>query len=183
MNNDGASNKLEAPTEEMGAKQISDFLTHLAVSQKVSGSTQNQALNALVFLYRETLQREPGIFENVVRAKTPERVPVVFSRAEVASILANLHGTNRLIVALLYGTGMRLKECLRLRVKDIDFEQNYIVIKETKSNKDRIAMLPKALKDELNRHLIETHRRHRQDLQEGFGNVYSRREKKFPDMW
>jgi site-specific recombinase XerD len=114
----------------MGAAQVSGFLTHLANVRHVSASTQNQALSALLFLYRAVLESDLGELPPVVRARTPERLPVVLSRAEVAAILAELRGPVRLIVSLLYGSGLRLLECLELRVKDIDFDRQQVVVRQ-----------------------------------------------------
>ena len=107
----------------MGAKEISAFLTHLAIQRNVSAGTQNQALNAIVYLYRDVLEIDPGIFENIVRAKKPRFLPEVLSKREVKLILDKLSGQSKIIISLLYGAGLRLSECLRLRIKDIDFEQ------------------------------------------------------------
>ena len=116
----------------MGAPEISAFLTWLAVRQQVSGSTQNQALSALLFLYREVLRRDVGDLSPVVRARTPERLPVVLSRDEVSGVLKQLSGTMRLVVLLLYGSGLRLQECLELRVKDVDLDRNQVVVRRGK---------------------------------------------------
>ena len=131
---------------EMGAAQVQAFLSDLAVKGQVSASTQNQALNALVFLYSEVLHQELGWMNELVRAKRPKRVPTVMSKEEVQRVLAAMTGTPQLMARLLYGTGMRLMECLRLRVKDVDFANNYIVVRDGKGDKDRITMLPATLK-------------------------------------
>ncbi len=126
----------------MDETHVSEFLTFLAVKRHVAASTQNQALSAILFLYRDVLKRELGWVNNVERAKKPERLPVVFSKQEVESILLRLEGTKWLMASLLYGSGLRLMECLRLRVKDIDFEYNQVGVRAGKGQKDRITMLP-----------------------------------------
>src|SRR5262245_58744153 len=131
---------------EMGAPEVQAFLSDLAVRGEVSASTQNQALNALVFLYSEVLHQELGWMNELVRAKRLKRMPTVMSKEEVQRVLAAMTGTPQLMARLLYGTGMRLMECLRLRVKDVDFANNYIVIRDGKGDKDRLTMLPATLK-------------------------------------
>lgn len=158
---------------EMGAAEIRAFLTHLAVERNVAASTQNQALNARVFLYREVLRVEPGDLGLFERAKRPAKLPVVLTRNECRRILSAIKpGTLSLMARLLYGTGMRLMECLRLRVKDVDFEMNQIVIREGKGAKDRVTVLPESLKEELRLHLDRVRLLHASDLQEGFGEVF-----------
>lgn len=157
---------------EMGAREIESFLTDLAVRGKVAASTQNQALNALVFLYQEVLHLEVGEF-SAVRAKQPKRLPGVLTQAEVRRLLAAVKpGTLHLMVRLLYGTGMRLMECVRLRVKDVLLEENQIVIREGKGFKDRVTMIPQSLRPELERHLERVRLLHEQDLAAGAGKVY-----------
>ena len=160
------------PPEDLGADDVRAFLEHLAVERKVAAATQNQALNALVFFFREALQREPGNLGDIIRAPRARRLPVVLSRQEVRDVLQALRGTNRLIAELLYGTGMRLMEGIRLRVKDLDFEQNQITVREGKGNKDRITILPRVLKEPLRHHLAVVQRLHAQDLTDGYGHVY-----------
>ena len=155
----------------MGEKEVSNFLTHLAVKGKVSASTQNQAFNAILFLYREVLKQELGWIKDVQRAKKSKHIPVVFTREEAKKIIERLEGTKWLMVSLLYGCGLRLMECLRLRVKDIDFTYNQITIRDTKGNEDRVTMLPVSLKEPLKRHLQRVRALHEQDLKEGFGRV------------
>lgn len=138
---------------DMGAREVEVFLTHLAVEGQVSVSTQNQALAALLFLYKEVLELELPWLENVTRAKRPARVPVVLSRPEVDRLLLHLEGTHLLMARLLYGTGMRLMECLRLRVKDIDFDRGEIVVRAGKGAKDRVTILPDTLRGELSRQI------------------------------
>lgn len=157
---------------DMGAPEISRYLTHLAVQGGVSASTQNQALNALNFLYREVLGREMGTLQDVTPAKRPRRLPVVLTRQEVAALLRHLRGDNWLMAALMYGAGLRLLECLRLRVKDVDFAKGAILVREGKGNKDRITILPDRLIDHLQRHLAKVRSLHQRDLDDGFGRVY-----------
>ena len=157
---------------DMGEVEVSAFLTHLARDGKVAASTQNQALSALLFLYKEVLKQEIGWLENVERAKKPTRLPVVLTRDEVHKIFAHLHGTARLMAGLLYGSGLRLMECVRLRVKDIDFGYARITVRDTKGNKDRVTMLPINLASALERHLQKGKAQHEQDLEDGFGSVY-----------
>jgi integrase len=137
----------------MGAPEIAAFLSSLATGRHVSASTQNQALSALLFLYRHVLHLEVGAIEQVPRARMPHRVPVVLSREEVGNVLKHVHGTMWMIVALLYGSGLRLQECLELRVKDIDFDRHEIVVRRGKGQKDRRTMLPVAVGERLKEHL------------------------------
>ena len=155
----------------LGASEISTFLTWLAVRQHVSASTQNQALSALLFLYKQVLSVEIALVPPVVRARTPERLPVVLSRDEVGAILKQLTGTERLFVMLLYGTGLRLEECLDLRVKDIDFDRHQIIVRQGKGRKDRVTMLPVAARETLTGHVADVRRLHDADLARGFGRV------------
>jgi len=157
---------------QMSEKEISAFLTHLAVHKNVSASTQNQALNAILFLYKEILQKEPAEIINVVRAKRKTRLPVVFTKAEVNAVLDNLQGTYKIIAGLMYGSGLRLLECLRLRIKDIDFSMNQVVVRDGKGGNDRITVLSMSLKRHLNVHLKKVKALHEEDLHEGFGEVY-----------
>ena len=157
---------------EMGAPEIERFLTDLAVRGKVAASTQNQALNALVFLYSQVLHLEAGEF-SAVRAKRPSRLPVVLTEGEVRRVLMAVKpGTISLMARLLYGTGMRLMECVRLRVKDVGLEQNQIVVRDGKGFKDRVTMLPISLKPELEQHLHRVRLLHEQDVAGGGGEVY-----------
>ena len=158
---------------ELGAAEVSQFLSSLAVAGGVSASTQNQALSALLFLYREVLDAPVGWLTALVRAKRPARVPVVLTRDEVRRVLARLKGRGAapLIAGVLYGTGLRLLEALSLRVKDIDFGANQITVRETKGNRDRRTMLPERLKGPLLRHLAEVRTQHERDLEEGAGWV------------
>ena len=148
------------------------FLTHLAVEGRVAASTQNQALSALLFLYREVLAINLPWLDNVVRAKTPQRLPVVLTRQEVVSVLDGMSGVYGLMARLLYGTGMRLMECVRLRVKDVDFEQAEILIRDGKGAKDRVTMLPQSLVEALRAHLKIRQRLYEEDRAKGMASVY-----------
>lgn len=156
---------------ELGAEHISRFLTHLAVARKVSPSTQNQALSALLFLYRHVLRVPLEEFKDVVRARAPRRLPVVLTRKEVRAVLGNLKGVSGLIALLMYGSGLRLMETLRLRVKDVDFGGRYILIREPKGGRDRRALLPEVARDPLKRQLGHVKVLHRGDLECGDGVV------------
>jgi integron integrase len=159
--------------KDMGKIEIEEFLTHLAIEKKVAPSTQNQAFNALLFLYREVLGIDVSNFNiQSLRAKEKSRIPVVLSMEEVKQILANIIGENNIIVSLLYGCGLRIKEALRLRVKDIDFSYDNIYIYDSKSDTDRIVPLPLKLKDRLRQQIIRVQTLHTKDLKDGFGNVY-----------
>jgi integrase len=138
---------------ESGPQGVSSFLSYLAVERKVAASTQDQALAALLFLYRNVLQKELPWLENIERAKRPSRLPLVFTRQEVRLVLSHLNHTNWLMASLLYGAGLRLQECLALRVKDIDFQYKQLVIRQGKGAKDRITMLPVSLIQPLQQHL------------------------------
>jgi integron integrase len=156
----------------MGAREVEAFLTHLANAGHVAVSTQNQALSALLFLYREVLQIELPWMENIQRAKRPRRLPVVLSREEVAALLAEMEGVTWLMASLLYGSGMRLMECLRLRVQDVDFVRREITVRRGKGGKDRRTMLPAMVVDALQGQLAEARRVHERDLAAGFGAVW-----------
>ena len=156
---------------QMGATEIAQFLTWLAVDRRVSASTQNQALSALLFLYKEVLTIEIGSVPSVVRARTPHRLPVVLSREEIGALLKQLVGTERLIVVLLYGSGVRIEECVELRVKDLDFDRHQIVVRQGKGRKDRVTMLPMAAEEALSAHLAEVRRIHERDRARGFARV------------
>jgi len=158
--------------QEMGKPEVEQFLSHLAVERNVAASTQNQALSAILFLYKEVLEKNIGWLDDVERAKRPARLPVVLTAAEVRAVLAHLEGRHRLMANLLYGAGLRLMECVRLRVKDLDFEYRQITVRDGKGQKDRLTMLPDALAGPLRTHLADVKILHEQDLQEGFGNVY-----------
>lgn len=158
--------------QEMGAAEVQAFLTHLAVEGKVAAATQNQAFAALLFLYREVLQKSLGNIENVVRAKKPKHLPNVLTKDEVNRLLAYMSGEQWLIANLLYGAGLRLMEALRLRVKDVDFEYWQIVVRDGKGAKDRVTVLPEKITDALREHLVRVRRLHEEDLRLGFGEVY-----------
>ena len=157
---------------EMGAGEITDFLTHLARDGNVAAATQNQALSALLFLYQQVLKTDVGWIDDVERAKRPARLPVVLTRDEVHQILAQLTGMARLMAELLYGSGLRLMECVRLRVKDVDFARAHIVVRDGKGAKDRVTMLPINLARRLDRHLTIVKAQHENDFEAGFGEVY-----------
>jgi integron integrase len=157
---------------EMGALEVAGFLSHLASTCEVAASTQNQALNALVFLYEKVLLRPLGDLGEYARVNRPARLPQVLSQEQTQRVLAGLKaGTSALIIRLLYGTGMRVMECLRLRIKDLDFGRGQIVVREGKGDKDRVTMLPEKLKVELQEHLQRVKLLHEQDVAAGFGRV------------
>jgi integron integrase len=158
--------------KEMGADEIRQFLSYLAVEGHVAASTQNVALCALLFLYRDVLGVELPYVEGIERAKRPARVPVVFTRPEVTALLSRLSGTYKLIAGLLYGSGLRLTEALRLRVKDLDFATGEITVRDGKGEKDRRTVLPRPLSEPLQHHLCRVRLLHEQDLREGHGEVY-----------
>jgi integron integrase len=154
---------------DMGETEITEFLTYLAVQKKVTASTQNQALSAILFLYREVLKKTLDWLDGIQHAKKSLRLPVVFTREEVQSILRNLEGTKLLMASLLYGAGLRLTECLRLRIKDVDFGYSQIVVRDGKGNKDRVTVLPNSLREPLKRHLEKVKALHERDRLEGYG--------------
>ena len=155
----------------MGAGEVTQFLSGLATRQRVSASTQNQAFSALLFLYRVVLGRELAGLQETTRARRPPRVPLVLSHAEVDAILTRLQGTVRLMASLMYGAGLRLLECARLRVKDVDFARNEITVRDGKGRKDRVTLLPARLAEPLRVHLEQVRRQHHADLQAGVGSV------------
>lgn len=157
--------------EDMGEQEISLFLSYLAVERKVSASTQNQALSALLFLYKNVLNLKLDWLDDVVRAKRPKRLPVVLTQHEVHALLDKMEGVNWLITSLIYGTGMRKMECLRLRVTDVDFDYGQIHVRSGKGNKDRITLLPDSLVPPLHTQLEHTERVHKKDINEGYGEV------------
>jgi integron integrase len=156
---------------DMGAPEVTSFLSSLAVDGRVAASTQNQALSALLFLYRDVLEVNLPWLDGIVRAKRPERLPVVLTREEVVAVLRGLDGVPRLMAFLLYGAGLRLLECCRLRVQDVDFATNQIVVRAGKGDKDRVTMLPAVVKADLARHLQAARAQHERDLQNGAGWV------------
>jgi site-specific recombinase XerD len=165
---------------EMGEPEINAFLTHLAVKERGSASTQNQALSAILFLYRHVLNRKIGDLGEVIRARKPRHLPVVMTREEVELVLGHLKGDRWLMANLMYGAGLRLRECLRLRVQDVDFAANQIIVRDGKGFKDRITMLPNVIKRPLLEHLEIIKKIHERDLAEGYerngsGSGYSLR--------
>lgn len=156
---------------DMGEEEINEFLTYLAVKRNVSALTQNQALSALLFLYRHVLEIELGDLGKIIRARKPKRIPVVLSREEIKRIFNYLTGENLLMAGLMYGSGLRLMECLRLRVKDIDFKANQIMIRDGKGFKDRVTVFPEAYKERLKDHLENVRKLHKKDLADGWGRV------------
>jgi len=154
---------------QMGAAEIEAFLTHLAVTRNVSASTQNQALAALLFLYKEVLKLELPWLAGIVRAKKPKHLPVVLTREEVGAVLGQLQGVSWIVASLLYGAGLRLLEALRLRVKDVDFARGEVLVRDGKGQKDRVTMLPQRVVLPLQQHLRQAELLHQQDLAEGFG--------------
>jgi integron integrase len=166
----GAPGPIRHPAE-MGEPEINAFLTHLAVIDKVSASTQTQALSALLFLYRNVLGRRVGDLGDLVRARKSERIPVVMTRDEVKAVLERLDGDAWLAASLMYGSGLRLMECLRLRVQDLDFSRCEITVRDGKGGKDRMTMLPESLKEALRKHLKQVRVVHQADLADGWGGA------------
>jgi len=156
---------------EFGREEVRAFLSHLALEGSVSASTQNQALGALLFLYREVLNEPLARVEEIVRAKRPKRLPVVLTRAEVSAVLRELRGTPRLMALLMYGGGLRVFECVRLRVKDLDFARGQVMVRGGKGNKDRVSVLPASLRGALEAHLRRVEALHQRDLRAGHGAV------------
>lgn len=156
---------------ELGAAEVTAFLTHLARDRSVSSSTQNQALAALLFLYEGVLECKLPWMDGIERAKRPVKVPVVLTREEVRALLAQLEGTKWIMASLLYGGGLRLRECLKLRVKDVDFGYRQLVVRDGKGAKDRVTMLPDAVVQPLRDHLVRVRRLHERDLEAGYGEV------------
>ena len=157
---------------EMTETEINAFLTHLAIKEKVTASTQTQALSAILFLYRHVIRREVGDLGEVIRARKPKRLPVVMTRDEVKVVLGQLAGDKWLMAGLMYGAGLRLMECLRLRVQDVDFSANQVTIRDGKGGKDRVTMLPQVVKGPLQQHLKHVRAIHERDLAEGYGRVH-----------
>jgi len=162
---------LKSP-QELGAESVKEYLEYLAEKRQVTASTQSQALNAIVFLYNQVIDKPLGDIGDFARAKKPKRLPVVLTRDEANRLLSALSGTTALIAGLLYGSGLRIMECVRLRVKDIDFEQNQIMVRDGKRQKDRITMLPGRFRQRLLDHLKKVKELHDKDLSEGKGDVY-----------
>ena len=159
------------PPRDRGVEEIREYLSHLAVNKRVAASTQNIALNALLFLYKQVLCLDLPYIDNIERAKQPDCLPVVFTQDEVRRILAQLDGLPHLVASLLYGSGMRLGECMRLRVKDLDFSYQQITIRDSKGFKHRVTMLPQSLITPLQQQIKLAKALHQQDLAEGFGDV------------
>jgi integron integrase len=157
---------------ELGQRHVEAFLTHLAVHLHVAASTQNQAKSALLFLYKEVLEAELPWLDDVESAKRPARVPVVLTPEEVQAVLRRVEDTTGLILRLLYGTGMRVMEALRLRIKDLDFQRGEIVVRDGKGARDRVTILPRALALPLREHLARVKALHADDVRDGFGEVY-----------
>jgi integron integrase len=157
---------------DLSATDVEAFLTHLATDRDVAASTQNQAQSALLFLYREVLAIELPWLDGVVRAKTPSRLPVVLTQDEIVLLLSTLRGTHKLVGELLYGTGMRILEALRLRVKDVDFGRREILIRNGKGAKDRVTMLPDRIRGRLHEQVLSARHLHESDLRAGFGAVW-----------
>lgn len=157
---------------DMGAREVEAYLSHLALQRDVSPSTQNQAKAALLFLYRVVLEVQLPWLNNVVQAKVTPRLPVVLTPTEITRLLDHMDGTMGLFAHLLYGTGLRLKEGLRLRIKDVDFERREIIVREGKGRKDRVTMLPELLVAPMREHLAQVRALHARDLEEGFGEVW-----------
>jgi integron integrase len=166
----------------MGEAEIRSFLSHMAMHAHVSASTQNQALNALVFLYQQVLQKQLGGFGAIVRAHRTERIPAVFSRAEAAGVIRQTHGVYQIITKLLYGAGLRLNEVIHLRVKDIDFATHHIVVRDGKGGKDRVTLLPASVESQLKVQLKKVKLLHQEDLGEGYGeaSMPNALERKYP---
>lgn len=158
--------------KKMGAQEVEAFLSHLAVDGHVAASTQNQAKSALLFLYREVLEIDLPWLDNVTKARVPQRLPVVLTPTEVKRLLDRLEGTPWLMASLLYGAGLRLMECVRLRVKDIEFERGELIVRDGKGQKDRVTMLPAKLIEPLRAHIARIKRLHEEDLAAGYGEVY-----------
>ena len=160
------------PADSLSGSEVSSFLAHLAVKRNVAASTQNQALNALVFFFRNVLDRETDSWEGFTRAKTPRTLPVVLTQDEVRQLLSRLSGIHHLMAGLLYGTGMRLMECVRLRVLDLDFDYRQIRVRQGKGGKDRMVPLPDKLIGPIKEHLALVRRLYDEDIAEGVGEVF-----------
>jgi integron integrase len=156
----------------MGVPEIQAFITHLATDQNVAASTQNQALSAILFLYRHVLLKEIDFPTDVIRAKKPRRLPTVLTKAEALSIIGRMNGSPRLMAQLLFGSGLRLMECLRLRIKDLDFYGYQIIVRDGKGENDRSVPLPESIVFDLKMHIQKVKALHQQDLQEGYGEVH-----------
>ena len=160
------------PAKDLGSKEVSQFFNYLAVKQNLAASSQNQALSAILFLYKNVLRIDLSWMQNLVWAKKPKRIPTVLTRQEVQRVLSNLNGLHWLMTSLLYGSGLRLMECLRLRVKDVDFGYNQILVRDGKGHRDRVTLLPTRLIEPLKKQLVEVKKLHLSDLKEGYGRVF-----------
>ncbi len=158
--------------KDMREPEVAEFLTHLSVKRNVAPATQTLALNALVFLYRKVLNDPLGEIHGIIRSKRNEKIPVVLSELEVTHLLSNLEGIHWLVACMLYGSGLRLMECIRLRVKDLDFNRLSITVRQGKGGKDRVVTLAKHLVTPLKRHLESVKTTHERDITEGYGRVY-----------
>ncbi|MCK4297230.1 MAG: integron integrase [Candidatus Marinimicrobia bacterium] len=158
--------------KDMREKEITQFLSHLAVNRNISASTQNQALCAIVFLYKHVLNKDLNEFGNIQWAKRPKRLPVVFSKNEMKQILDEMSGIYKVMATLLYGAGLRLTECLQLRVKDIDFDYQQITVRSGKGEKDRVTVLPESVTEPLKKHINKVIDIHDKDIQGGYDSVY-----------
>jgi len=169
--------------KDMGEKEIKQFLNNLAVNKNVAASTQNQALCALVFLYKYVLNVNLGDFGQITWAKRPKRLPVVFTKSEVKRILKELTGESKLMVTILYGAGLRLNECLDLRIKDVDFEYRQIIVRDGKGGKDRVTILPESVIELLQQQVDRVIKIHQKDIQDGYDSVYMpfALERKYPN--
>jgi integron integrase len=183
MNYTSEVKKKDVRAAVLDSGDVKDFLSYLALTKRVSSSTQNQAFNALLFLFRDVLKKELGDMSKTVRAKRGQKLPVVLSPEEVQSLFKHVNGLNLLILQLLYGSGLRLLELARLRVKDIDFDQNLVFVRGSKGDKDRTTILPQTVKDILKKHLDEVKKLHDIDLSGGYGEVYlpDALERKYPN--
>jgi integron integrase len=157
---------------DLDAEAVRAFLTHLAVDERVAASTQNQAFNALIFLYKQVLRIDVPDIQGVERARHSRRLPVVFTKVESNAVIAQMSGARRLIAGLLYGSGLRIMEAVRLRVKDIDFAREEITVRDGKGEQDRVTMLPRALKQRLKLQIDAVQKLHKEDLERGYGEVY-----------
>src|SRR5436309_10627161 len=156
----------------MCEKEITEFLTHIAVEKSVATSTQNQAFSALLFLYQQVLEQKLDFIDNVQRVARPAKLPVVFTRAEAHALLGRMQGEHQLMADLLYGSGLRLMECVRLRVKDIDFGYGHITVRDGKGLRERVTLLPERLRRPLQLHLERVRELHLRDVPKGGGRVY-----------
>ncbi len=157
---------------EMGAPEIQAFITHLAAERNVAASTQNQALSAVLFLYCNVLLKEIEFPTDIIRAKKPDRLPTVLSKAEALAVIGKMTGVPKLMTQLLFGSGLRLMECLRLRIKDIDFANRQIIVRDGKGENDRSVPLPESIMPALKEHVQKVKSIHQKDLQEGYGEIH-----------